>query len=164
MKRFPSRLAFGLIAGLIAHAAGAAAPAATVNGTAIPTTRSDVMLNEQRAQGAPDSPQLRDAVREELIRREVLAQEATKKGLDKKAEVQAQMDLARQAVLLRAYIQDYVKANPITEADLKKEYETIKRQMGTKEYKPRHVLLETEDEAKAVISKLRAGEKFETLA
>ncbi|BAL25047.1 peptidylprolyl isomerase [Azoarcus sp. KH32C] len=165
MKRFPSRLAFGLIAGLIAHAAVAAtAPAAKVNGTAIPASRADVMLNEQRSQGAPDTPQLHDAVREELIRREVLAQEAAKKGIDKKADIQAQMDLARQAVLLRAYIQDYVKANPVSEADLKKEYETIKGQMGTKEYKPRHVLVETEDEAKAVITKLRAGEKFETLA
>ncbi|MDT3671079.1 MAG: peptidylprolyl isomerase [Aromatoleum sp.] len=164
MKRFPSRLALGLMAGLIAHAAGAAAPAATVNGTAIPANRVDVMMNEQRAQGAPDSPQLRDAVREELVRREVLAQEAVKKGLDKKAETQAQMDLARQAVLIRAYIQDYVKANPISEADLRKEYEGIKSQMGSKEYKPRHVLVETEDEAKAIIAKLRGGEKFETLA
>jgi len=164
MKRFPSRLALGLMAGLIAHAAGAAAPTATVNGTAIPTTRADVMFNEQRAQGAPDSPQLRDAVREELIRREVMAQEAAKKGIDKKTEVQAQMDLARQAVLLRAYIQDFIKSNPVTEADLKKEYEGIKSQMGAKEYKPRHVLLETEEEAKGVITKLRAGEKFETLA
>lgn len=164
MKRFPSRLALGLMAGLIAHAAGAAAPTATVNGTAIPATRADVMFNEQRSQGAPDSPQLRDAVREELIRREVMAQEAAKKGIDKKADIQAQMDLARQAVLLRAYIQDFVKANPVTDADLKKEYETIKGQMGAKEYKPRHVLLETEEEAKAVITKLRAGEKFETLA
>jgi len=164
MKRFPSRLALGLMAGLIAHAAGAAAPAATVNGTAISSNRVDVMLNEQRSQGAPDTPQLRDAVREELIRREVLAQEAAKKGLDKKAETQAQMDLARQAVLIRAYIQDYVKANPVGEADLRKEYDGIKGQMGSKEYKPRHVLVETEDEAKAIIAKLRAGEKFDVLA
>ena len=164
MKRFPSRLALGLVAGMIVHGAAVAAPTATVNGKAIPAERAEVMVNEQRAQGAPDNPQLRDAVREELIRREVLSQEASKKGLDKKADVQAQMDLARQAVLLRAYIQDFVKANPITEADLKKEYDTIKGQMGSKEYKPRHVLLETEEEAKAVITKLRAGEKFEELA
>lgn len=164
MKRFPSRLALGLIAGLFIHGAVAAAPVATVNGKAIPAERADVMVNEQRAQGAPDNQQLRDAVREELIRREVLAQEAGKKGLDKKADVQAQMDLARQAVLLRAYVQDFMKSNPITEADLKKEYDGIKAQMGSKEYKPRHVLLETEEEAKAVIAKLRAGEKFEELA
>ncbi|MCK9983531.1 MAG: peptidyl-prolyl cis-trans isomerase C [Azoarcus sp.] len=164
MIRFPSRLALCLMAGLIGQAAQAAGPAATVNGTAIPAARADVMFNEQRAQGAPDNPQLRDAVREELIRREVLAQEAAKKGLDKKTEVQAQMDLARQAVLLRAYIQDYVKTNPVTDADLKKEYDSVKSKMGSKEYKPRHVLVETEDEAKAIIAKLKAGEKFDALA
>ena len=168
MKRFPSRLALGLTAALIAHSVGAAAPApaaaATVNGTVIPSSRIDVMLNEQRAQGAPETPELRNAVREELVRREVLAQEAAKKGLDKKAEVQAQMELARQAVLIRAYIQDYVKTNPISDAELRKEYESIKGQMGAKEYKPRHILVETEDEAKAIIAKLRSGEKFETLA
>lgn len=166
MKRFPSRPALGLIAALLTQVAVAAAPAplATVNGTAIPAARAEVMIAEQRSQGAPDNQQLRDAVREELVRREVLAQEAIKKSLDKKAEVQAQMDLARQAVLLRAYVQDFVKANPVTEADLKKEYETIKGQLGSKEYKPRHILLESEDEAKAVIAKLRGGEKFEELA
>lgn len=170
MKRFPSRLVVGLITALVAHAAGAAAAsgasstAVTVNGTAIPSTRVDVMMKEQRAQGAPDSAELRDAVREELVRRELLAQEAMKKGLDKKPESQAQMDLAKQAVLIRAYIQDYVRSNPISEAELRKEYESIKSQMGAKEYKPRHVLVETEDEAKAIIAKLRSGEKFETLA
>jgi len=164
MKRFPSRLALGLMAGLIAHAAGAAAPTATVNGTAIPPTRAAVMLDEQRAQGAPDSPELQDAVREELIRREVLSQEAVKKGIDKKQETQAQMDLARQAVLIRAYLQDFMKANPVGEAELRKEYDGIKSTMGSKEYKPRHVLVETEDEAKAIIAKLRSGEKFEDLA
>lgn len=163
MIRFPSRLTLGLIAGLIAHSAGAA-PTATVNGVAIPETRATVMLDEQRAQGTPDSPQLRDSVREELIRREILSQEAAKKGLNKKTDVQAQIELARQAVVIRAYILDFMKSNPVTEADLKKEYEGIKGQMGAKEYKPRHVLVETEDEAKAIIAKLRGGEKFEVLA
>ena len=65
------------------------------------------MLAEQRAQGAPENDQLKYAVREELSRREVLSQEAGKKGLDKKADVQAQMDMARQAILIRAYLQEY---------------------------------------------------------
>lgn len=167
MKRFPSRLVFGLTAAFVAHAAGAAASgstAVTVNGTAIPSTRVEVMMKEQRAQGAPDSQELRDAVREELVRRELLAQESVKKGLDKKAETQAQIDLARQAVLIRAYIQDYVASNPIGAAELRKEYESVKARIGAKEYKPRHILVETEDEAKAIIAKLRSGEKFETLA
>ncbi|KON79639.1 peptidylprolyl isomerase [Azoarcus sp. PA01] len=164
MKRFPSRLALGLTAALLVHAAGAATPVATVNGAPIPSSRMDVMINEQRAQGAPDGAELREAAREQLVRLEVLAQEAAKKGIDKKPEIQAQMDLARQGVLIRAYMQDFIKTNPATDADLRKEYESIKGQMGSKEYKPRHILVETEEEAKAIIGKLRAGEKFEELA
>lgn len=164
MKRFPSRLAIGLIAAFLAQGAMAAAPYATVNGTAIPASRAEAMLNEQRAQGAQDSPQLNDAVREELVRREVLSQEATKKGLEKKSDVQAQMDLAKQAILIRAYLQDYVKTHPVTDADIRKEYDTIKSRMGEKEYKPRHILVETEDQAKAIIAKLQSGSKFEDLA
>ncbi|NMG64090.1 peptidylprolyl isomerase [Azoarcus indigens] len=164
MKRFPSRLAIGLIAAFLAQGAMAAAPYATVNGTAIPASRAEAMLNEQRAQGAQDSPQLNDAVREELVRREVLSQEATKKGLEKKSDVQAQMDLAKQAILIRAYLQDYVKTHPVTDAEIRKEYDTIKSRMGEKEYKPRHILVETEDQAKAIIAKLQSGSKFEDLA
>ncbi len=164
MKRFPSRLAIGLIAAFLAHGAMAAAPYATVNGTAIPASRAEAMLNEQRAQGAQDSPQLNEAVREELVRREVLSQEATKKGLEKKSDVQAQMDLAKQAILIRAYLQDYVKTHPVTDAEIRKEYDTIKSRMGEKEYKPRHILVETEDQAKAIITKLQGGSKFEELA
>lgn len=166
MKRFPTRLALGLIAGLIVQTAGAApaAPAATVNGVAISSSLVDVMANEQHAQGAPDNPKLRDAIREELIRRELLVQEAAKQGIEKRPDVKAQIDLARQAVVIRTYIQDYMKAHPVTDADVKAEYDRIKGEMGEKEYKPRHILVETEDEAKAIIAKLRAGEKFEDLA
>ncbi len=164
MKALPSRLALCLMAGLTALAANAAEPTATVNGKGIPASRLEVMMAEQRAQGAPDSPQLREAVREELIRREILAQEAGKRGLDKKTDVQAQMELARQAILIRAYLQDWVKANPVTDADLKKEYDEIVARMGSTEYNPRHILVETEEAAKAIIAKLQSGSKFEDLA
>lgn len=164
MNRIPSRLALGLMAGLIAHAASAAAPTATVNGTAIPAARAEAIVNEQRAQGAPDTPELREAVREELIRREVLAQAAVKKGIDKREATRAEMELARQGALIRAYVQDYLKTNPVTDAELRKEYEGIKGEMGDKEYKPRHILVETEGEAKAIVAKLQKGEKFADLA
>ncbi len=163
MKPFHNRLAVAVLAALLSLPA-AAQSVATVNGVAIPTSRADAMIAEQKAQGATESAQLKDAVREELIRREVLSQEASRKGLDKKAEVQAQMDMARQAILIRAYLQDYVKANPVSDADLKAEYDTIKSRLGDKEYKARHLLLETEDEAKAAIAKLQGGTKIEDLA
>src|SRR5690606_9335174 len=164
MKHFPSRLAVALLAGFLALPALAAESIAQVNGVAIPSAMAEAMLAEQRAQGAPENDQLKNAVREELIRREVLSQEAGKKGLDKKPEVQAQMDMARQAILIRAYLQEYVRANPVSDADLKKEYEAIKGRMGDKEYKPRHVLVETETEAKAIIARLQNGAAFEEVA
>jgi peptidyl-prolyl cis-trans isomerase C len=163
MKIVPSRLALSLLAAFVAIPAFAQT-VATVNGTAIPQARADVMIAEQKTQGAPDSDQLRNAVKEELVRREVLAQEARKKGMEKSGSVTAQIELARQAVLIRAYLQDYVKAHPVTEADVKAEYEKIKSQLGDKEYKARHILVEKEEEAKAIIARLDKGEKFDELA
>ena len=137
---------------------------ATVNGKGIPKNRADAMVAAQAAQGQPDSDDMRKAVREELVRREILVQEAQKKGLDKKPEIQGQMELARQSVLIGAYMQDWIKSHPISEDTLKKEYDTIKLQLGDKEYKVRHILVEKEDQAKDIIAKLDKGEKFDELA
>lgn len=164
MNRFSSRLVIALSTGLLCHTALAADPVAVVNGSEIPAERAQVMLDEQRAQGAEDNTQLRDAVREELIRREVLSQAAEAQGLDERTDVRSQMELARQAILIRAYLQDYARKNPVTDAQLQKEYENIKSRMGGKEYKPRHILVETENEAKAVIARLQAGEDFAEVA
>jgi len=160
MKQFPSRLAVTLLAGFLALPAFAADSLAKVNGVAIPAARAEAMMAEQRAQGVPESEQLQGAIREELVRREVLAQEAAKKGLDKKADVQAQMDMARQAILIRAYLQEYVRTNAVSDAELQKEYDAIKGRVCDKEYLPRHVLVETEIEAKAIIARLQNGTPF----
>jgi peptidyl-prolyl cis-trans isomerase C len=141
-----------------------AAPFATVNGKAIPKVRADALIAGQAAQGQPDSPELRKAVTEELVRREILTQEATKKGYDKKPEIQGQIELARQGVLINAYLGEYVRSHPVTEDQIKKEYEDIKVKLGNKEYKARHILVEKEDQAKALIEKLKKGEKIEDLA
>jgi peptidyl-prolyl cis-trans isomerase C len=148
----------------LAQSKAAPAPVATVNGKAIPQNRADALMAGQAAQGQPDSPELRQAVKEELVRREILAQEAIKKGFDKKADVMAQVELARQGVLIGAYLNDFVRSNPITDDQIKKEYEGIKTQLGDKEYKARHILVEKEDDAKAIIEKLKKGEKFDDLA
>lgn len=163
-----SRLAALLVAGAIVSAPALAAEKgkafATVNGQPISQTVFNAFTAEQQAQGAPDSPELKDAIKEELVRREILAQEAKKKGLDKNPNIQGQIELAKQAVLIRAFLSDYVKANPISEAQLKAEYELIKTNLGTTEYKSRHVLVEKEEDAKAIIAKLDKGEKFSELA
>jgi peptidyl-prolyl cis-trans isomerase C len=151
--------------------AKAPAAASTPAGAASNSTKElypkvyfDFLLKERLAQGQPDTPELRSAVREELNTRELLVREAKKKGIDKNSDVKNQMDLTAQTVLVRAYVGDWVKANPIPEAALRKEYDTIKTQMGDKEYKVRHILVEKEDEAKDVIVELQKGGSFEKLA
>ncbi len=136
----------------------------SVNGVVIPQSHFDAMNKEREASGQAQSPDVANAIREELISREVLAQAAKKKGLDKDATISAQMDMARQAVLIRAYFDDFVKANPVTDAQLKSNYEQFVAQMGDKEYKARHILVDKEDDAKAIIASLKRGESFEKLA
>jgi peptidyl-prolyl cis-trans isomerase C len=107
---------------------------------------------------------LREAVKEELQTREIVVREAKKKGLDKDPTTKAQMDLSSQNVLVQAYLREYLRLHPITDEALRKEYDTIKSQLGDKEYKARHILVEQESEAKEIISALQKGEKFEKLA
>ncbi len=148
-----------------AAAPAASAPAAAPAGKALyPQAQFDFMLKERLAQGAPDTPELRNAIREELNTRELLVREAKKANLDKNADVKNQMDLAGQTVLVRAYVADWLKKNPIPESELRKEYDAIKAQMGDKEYKVKHILVDKEDEAKDIIAQLQKGAKFDDLA
>jgi len=148
-----------------APAASATPAAAAPTGKTLYTTQQfEFMVKERVQQGQQDSPELRNAVREELNTRELLAREARKQNLDKTADMKAQMDLASQTVLVRAYVADWIAKNPIPEADLRKEYDAIKGQIGDKEYKVRHVLVEKEDEAKEIVAELQKGAKFDELA
>jgi peptidyl-prolyl cis-trans isomerase C len=140
------------------------APAAKVNGVAIPAARMEALLNQQRARGAPDNEQVRAQVREELINRELIMQEALKTSIPKSPEVQGQLDLARQEILLSAYIRDWVRRHPVSDAEVQKEYDRVKAQQGDREYRARHILVENEDQAKALIAELQKGGKFEELA
>jgi peptidyl-prolyl cis-trans isomerase C len=137
---------------------------ATVNGVVIPKSRVDVIVKAQTSRGTPDSDQLRNEIRDQLIVREVVTQEATRKGLGKGTDVQAQLDLARQNVLWNAYIADFIKTHPVSDDQIKAEYERLKSSRGDKEYKARHILVEKEDDAKNIIADLKKGKKFEDLA
>lgn len=160
-----SRLAAVFLAGaIIASPALAGKALVSVNGQAIPQEVYDAILAEQKAKGVQESPQLTNAIKEQLIARELLQQEAKKKGYDKKGPVQLQIDAAKQAILVNAFLADYVRAHQPSEAQLKSDYEKIKSNFGTTEYKARHVLVEKEDEAKALIARLDKGEKFADIA
>ncbi|MHB0985025.1 MAG: peptidylprolyl isomerase [Sulfuricella sp.] len=145
-------------------AASSAAAMPTVNGKTISQAHFDFLLKQSQMQGQPDTPALRKNILDKLVIEEIVSQEAVKKGFDKSADVLTQLDLARQGILIRAYLQDYVKNNAISDNDVKAEYEKIKSQMGDKEYHARHILVDNEAEAKEIIAKLKKGEKFEKLA
>jgi peptidyl-prolyl cis-trans isomerase C len=182
MQRNLRNLAVALVAGTFAVAAGAqdkaekapkkASAAASsssggrvvVNGVSIPQSRIDAMNRELTQQGQPDTPERHNAVKDELVNREVIAQAAQKRGLDKNPDIAAQMEMARQAVLVRALFEDEVKKNPITDAQLEQQYTQFKGSMGTNEYKVRHILVDKEDDAKAIIAELNKGGDFAKLA
>jgi peptidyl-prolyl cis-trans isomerase C len=148
-----------------APAAGAKADSiARVNGVAVPKSRLDYMMQQQAARGAPDNETTRGMIREELVNREIIAQEAAKSGVAKSKEVQQQLDLARQEIVVSAYIRDWLRKHPVTDAEIQKEYDAAKNQTGASEYKARHILVETEDQAKDLIGQLKKGAKFDELA
>jgi len=144
--------------------AGANEPVATVNGVAVPQSRMEFMMEQQRGRGSPDNQQTRSMMREELINREVVTQEAQKSGLAKSREVQAQMDIARQEILVGAYLRDWVKKHPVSDNEIQQEYERARAQTGDKEYRARHILVDNEDQAKSLIADLNKGAKFDDLA
>ena len=160
----PRVIPFALAALLAVSGAAWAQNAAMVNNKAIPKARVDEFVQSLVAQGRPDSPELRAAVREELIAREIFSQEAERKGLARNADVQRQLENARQQILIQALIRDYMKANPIKDDEVKVEYDKVVKQSADKEYKARHILVEKEDQAKEIIAQLKKGAKFEDLA
>jgi peptidyl-prolyl cis-trans isomerase C len=137
---------------------------AVVNGKPVPSSRADAMIKQLAAQGQQDSPQLRSMVKEELINREILIQEADKLGLGNNPDVKSQLDIARQSIVIRALVADYLKKHPVTDAEVKAEYDKFKSQAGDKEYRARHILVDKEEDAKGIIAKLKGGAKFEDLA
>jgi peptidyl-prolyl cis-trans isomerase C len=138
---------------------------ATVNGKPIPAAKVDQVVKQVVAQGkATDSPQLREAIKKDLIGREVLIQEADKQGVGTRPDVKNAIDNARQSIIINAMLADYIKKNPVKDAEIKAEYDKYKAQQGDKEYHARHILVGTEDEAKQIIAKLKGGAKFEDLA
>jgi peptidyl-prolyl cis-trans isomerase C len=157
-------IAVGLAVAAPALAATAPAKVATVNGVAIPKAYVDVIVNAQVQQGTPDSDELRASITDRLVELEVLAQAARKKKLDKGPELKAQLEIQRLQALANAYMQDYAKNHPVTDEMAKAEYDRLRAKSGDKDYKARHILVDTEDEAKDIIAKLKKGEKFEDLA
>jgi peptidyl-prolyl cis-trans isomerase C len=150
-------------------AAFAAAPAfaqniAVVNGTPIPKARADALIEQLVHQGQQNTPQLQMAVREELVNREILMQEAARRAIPTRPDVKAQIAVAQQTVVLRALIEDFVKNNAPTDAEIKARYDDLVKGAGGQEYHLHHILVDNEQQAKDLIAKIKAGASFEDLA
>lgn len=135
-----------------------------VNGQTSPAERGELLLREQLARGAADTPQLRNAIRESLINQAVMAQEALKQSLDKPPMAKARLDLAQQNTLAQMWQQKALQEVVITEAQIKAEYEAQLKALGTQEYLLRHVLLADEKQASDLMAKIKGGANFEAVA
>jgi peptidyl-prolyl cis-trans isomerase C len=158
-----------LLAAVAAATLGLALPAAAqnlaiVNGKPVPKARADALSSQLSKSGRPVTPDMQSQIKEEVIAREIFMQEAQKRGLDASDDFRVQMELARQTLLIRELFADYQKTNPVTDADIKAEYDKFAAANGGKEYRARHILVEKEDEAKAILANLKKGQKFEDLA
>lgn len=137
---------------------------AIVNGKPVPTSRVDALSNQLAKTGRPVTDEVKAQIKEEVITREVFMQEAQKRGLAASQDFKEQMELARQTILIRELFADFQKKSPVTDADLKAEYDKFTAANSGKEYSARHVLVDKEDEAKDIVARLKKGEKFEDIA
>lgn len=161
--RYLTAVAAVALAGAFALPA-AAQNLAIVNGKPVPKSRADALAQQIAKSGRPVTPEMQGQLRDEIIAREIFMQEAQKLGLDATDDYKNQLDLARQTLLIRELFADYQKKNPVTDADIKAEYDKFVAANGGKEYRARHILVEKEDEAKAIIASLKKGGKFDDIA
>ena len=161
-----SKKSLAVLAIALAVAGSAAAQnVAIVNGKAVPKARLDLLMQQATRGGQqPVTPELEARARDEVVLREIFAQEAEKRGVAASAEYRSQMELARQTILIRELFADYQKKNPVSDAEAKAEYDKFKAQSTGTEYRARHILVEKEDEAKSLLKQLIAGAKFDELA
>jgi peptidyl-prolyl cis-trans isomerase C len=157
-----SKLALSLVAALSLSAM--AQNLAVVNGKPVPSSRVEALKQQVERSGRPVTPEILAQIKEELIAREIFMQEARKRGLEASEDYKTQLELARQSLLIRELFANFQKKNPVTDAEIKAEYDKFVAANGGKEYRARHILVEKEDEAKALIADLKKGGKFEDLA
>jgi peptidyl-prolyl cis-trans isomerase C len=160
--------ALALSATLAVPFAAQAQNVAIVNGKAVPKARVDALMAQVTKQAAGRGqqlpPDIDKLVRDKVVLDEMFVQEAEKRGLAGSADYKAQMEIARESILVQALLSDYEKKNPISDADIKAEYDKFKAQSSGTEYRARHILVEKEEDAKALIAQIKGGAKFEDLA
>ncbi|WP_284616885.1 peptidylprolyl isomerase [Aquabacterium humicola] len=151
-------------AALLLPLAAQAQNIAVVNGKTVPKARLDMLVQQAQRAGQQVTPELQAQAKDQVVLREIFAQEAERKGIPANADYKAQMELARQSIMIRELFEDFKKKNPVSDQEAKAEYDKFKAQASGTEYRARHILVEKEDEAKDLIAKIKGGAKFEDLA
>ncbi len=142
----------------------AADSVATVNGKAIKQSWVDFIMKDAQARGQKPSDGMKNAIINELVGTELAVQEAQKLGIDKLPDYQTNLELTQRKLLVNILLADFMKKNPVSEADIKAAYEQYKKELGDKEYSARHILVKTEAEAKDIQAQLTKGGDFAKLA
>jgi peptidyl-prolyl cis-trans isomerase C len=137
---------------------------AIVNGKPVPQARLTTLVQQAERAGQQVTPELQAQAKDQVVLREIFAQEAEKRGIAASADYRAQMELARQSIMIRELFEDFKKKNPVSDAEARAEYDKFKAQASGTEYRARHILVEGEDEAKSLIAQIKGGAKFEDLA
>ncbi|MBK7059463.1 MAG: peptidylprolyl isomerase [Rubrivivax sp.] len=137
---------------------------AVVNGKPVPKARVETLIQQAEKAGQKVSPEMQQQARDQVVLREIFTQEAERRGIAASADYRAQMELARQSILIRQLFDDFRAKNPVTDEAAKAEYDKFKAQASGTEYRAAHILVEKEDEAKDLIKQIKAGAKFEDLA
>lgn len=136
---------------------------AVVNGKYIPKSTLDNLEKELSSRGQAQAFP-KEKIVEELIQREILVQDALQKHLDQSPEVIQRLEETKKTLLTQANVQDFIKNNPVTDAEIKAEYDKEIGSANNTEYKARHILVKTEGEAKKIIVQLDKGGDFAKLA
>jgi peptidyl-prolyl cis-trans isomerase C len=165
-------IAVALLSVAVVHAAP---NTMSFNGIPVPQAQFDAILKTQIIQGKSDTPELRNDIKKFLAGTQIIVREAEKMNLGKNPDVvkaitanetqlRAQLAVLRDTILRNAYEQEYVKTHPVTDDALQSAYDNLRKAAGDKEYKVRHILVDSENQAKDIITRLNAGAKFDDLA
>jgi len=157
------KISAALLGTLVLPCAVMAQNLTTVNGKPVPMARVDALI-KTATHGQEAPPEVKAQAKDQTVLREIFAQEAEKQGIPGTADFKSQLEMARQIVLINTLFQNFIKAHPISDADAQAEYNKIKAEQSGQEYDARHILVDSEDEAKKLIAQIKAGSKFEDVA
>jgi peptidyl-prolyl cis-trans isomerase C len=148
----------------LAPLAASAQNVAIVNGKAVPKTRVDALIKQAQRAGQQVGPEVQQQARDQVVLREIFAQEAERRGVAAGADYREAMEIARQSILIRELFEDFRKKNPVTDDEALAEYNKFRAQASGTEYRARHILVEKEEEAVGLIKQIKGGGKFDELA